>query len=95
MEDKVVEFIRRRFPQDCGWTSGNCFYFAVILKARFPGARIVYDVLDGHFLADVDGVLYDWTGPRGHPDACRYVAWDGFGEYDPARMSRIVDGCIQ
>ena len=30
--NQVEEFIQRRFPVDCNWTNGNCYYFAVILN---------------------------------------------------------------
>ena len=43
--DEVLEFIRRRFLQDCHWRDGNCYYFALILKDRFPESRIVYDAI--------------------------------------------------
>ena len=49
-QDKILDFIHRRFEQDCEWTSGNCYYFALILKGRFRKGKIVYDVIDGHFL---------------------------------------------
>lgn len=40
--NEVTEFIHRRFPDDCNWTSGNCYYFAVILQARFGGEKLYY-----------------------------------------------------
>ena len=33
--DEVIEFIKRRFPTDSNWLSGNCYYFAKILQERF------------------------------------------------------------
>lgn len=62
MEEKILEFIKRRFPVDQGWTTRNCYFFALILKSVFFG-EIVYDVIAGHFLfLGADGNLYDWNG---------------------------------
>ena len=47
---EIEEFINRRFPIDCNWTTGNCFFFAKILEAAFPGGKILYDVTNGHFV---------------------------------------------
>ena len=47
--DKIEEFINRRFPSNCDWLEGNCYYFARILKMRFKG-EIWYDLVEGHFL---------------------------------------------
>ena len=41
LEEIVLKFIKRRFPVDCNWLSGNCYYFAQILMARFPEAKII------------------------------------------------------
>jgi len=59
---EVEEFIERRFPIDCNWLNGNCYYFAVILKERFPGGRIMYDPIDGHFLYEIEDEFFDWNG---------------------------------
>lgn len=93
--DEVIGFIKRRFPADCGWTSGNCFYFAMILKARFPWAVVMYDAVDGHFVVDIGGVKYDWTGVVPAEGRHEYVEWSRFCEYDSERMRRIVEGCIK
>lgn len=93
MKDSVLEFIHRRFKNDCGWTSGNCYYFAIILKDRFPNGRIYYDVIDGHFIFYYDGKYYDWGGivkSYGY-----LVSWDKFDEYDILLKNRIVRDCIK
>ena len=63
--DSVLEFINRRFPDssksDAKWTSGNCYYFALILKDHFNG-DIYYDVSQGHFFTLINDGLYDATG---------------------------------
>lgn len=59
---EILNFIKRRFPIDCNWTSGNCWWFASILKARFPNLSIYYLPVAGHFVAGAMGVYFDWTG---------------------------------
>lgn len=63
LPDPVIEFINRRFPKelDCNWRNGNCYFFAIILKARFPKGRIMYDVIDGHFLFNINRKYYDFS----------------------------------
>ena len=40
MKKDILEFINRRFDIDCRWTTGNCYWFAVILTSRFPQMEI-------------------------------------------------------
>lgn len=92
MNDEVLEFIQRRFKADCGWTTGNCYYFAIILKDRFPKGKIFYDVIYGHFIFQYKNKYYDWTGiikPLGY-----LVKWDKFDEYDSLLEKRIIRDCI-
>ena len=62
MREQVLEFIYRRFPDDCHWTDGNCYYFACILKARFEEGEIWYDAVDGHFVFKLEDLFFDWNG---------------------------------
>lgn len=62
--DRVEEFIRRRFEEDYNWTTGRCYFFAIILKDIFPGGKIFYDPVEGHFIYRLSGKFYDWTGCR-------------------------------
>lgn len=68
MDDDVLSFIKQRFPNarnsDANWLTGNCYYFAVILKDRFAikSPTIYYDVIHGHFLTQIDDKLYDANG---------------------------------
>jgi len=91
--NEILEFIRRRFTTDCHWLDGNCYYFAVILKARFPSGKIFYDVTNGHFVFLTDGKYYDWTGEV-EPDG-ELIEWQRFGDYDRLRKERIIRGCVR
>lgn len=92
MKDKVLDFIKRRFPSDCNWISGNCYYFALILKCRFNGI-ILYDTINGHFVTKIGESIYDWQGIVNEDCSC-YVDWDDFSSYDVCQEKRIIRDCI-
>lgn len=96
MRDKVLEFIHRRFPVDCRWTSGNCYYFAMILKSRFPQGAIYYDTVQGHFIVYIGGLYYDYRGVYrvSEADSAHLIDWGSFSEYDKHQYQRIVKDCI-
>ena len=60
--NEVQAFICRRFPVDCDWRSGNCYWFSFILCERFPELSIYYDPVEGHFYAGDGNVFFDWVG---------------------------------
>ena len=93
MEDRVIEFIKRRFKSDCNWISGNCYYFAMILKTRFPDGVIFYDVINGHFVFNYADRYYDYTGII-TPGENNIIEWDIFGQYDSLQRERIIRDCI-
>lgn len=93
MDDNIIDFIKRRFIKDCDWISGNCYYFAIILKARFKNSEIYYDVIDGHFFIKYRRKFYDWTGEI-YPNTDHIIKWDDFDKYDTLVKSRIIRDCI-
>ena len=94
MQDEVVEFIQRRFSQDCHWRDGNCYYFALILKDRFPESRIVYDTIYGHFFIEYKGKCYDHSGELVLPGGAYAIYWDEFDKYDNNQNQRIIKDCL-
>jgi len=97
MEKEILEFINRRFPIDCNWMDGNCFYFAQILKARFHG-DVVYDPIDGHFLfLTSDNQLYDWTGKRNYTKERRrkMFLWRDHSLKDPLHHEHVYRDCVK
>ena len=94
MQDEVIEFIRRRFTQDCHWRDGNCYYFALILKDRFPESRIVYDAIYGHFFVEYKGKCYDHSGELVYPGGAYAIYWDEMDKYDSLVKQRIIRDCI-
>lgn len=92
IEDKIIEFTKRRFPVDCHWLDGNCYYFALILKDRFKNGKVYYDVINGHFVFEYGNKYYDWTGCI-NPDGY-LVSWEEFEQYDSNRKKIIIRDCI-
>ena len=92
MKNEVLDFIRRRFKRDCDWTTGNCNYFAIILKDRFPEGEMYYDVIYGHFVFKYLDIYYDWNGIV--KSIGYLVEWDKFEEYDFLLKERIIRDCI-
>ena len=93
---EIRKFIYNRFPYDNNWLDGNCYYFAVILKARYPEAIIVYDVANGHFLVKIEDIYFDWVGDHDFSEEIKkyFIEWEKFDEYDPLQKQRIIRDCI-
>lgn len=94
MGDKVLDFINRRFVNDNNWLDGNCYYFAVILKTRFPEGKILYDVVGGHFVFSLKNKKYDWSGIVINNEYSKYIEWDKFEDYDSKQLRSVIEGCI-
>lgn len=92
MKNEVLEFIHKRFKDNCNWMDGNCYYFAIILKDRFPEGTIYYDVIYGHFVFQYQEDYYDWTGIVN--SNWHLIEWDKFDKYDSLLKQRIVRDCI-
>ena len=89
-KDHILKFISR-FKEDCNWTTGNCYWFAIILKERFPGAEIFYDVIQGHFITKIGDSFWDWTGEN---FPYKPIPWESFDKYDHIQKQCIVRDCI-
>lgn len=94
MKKEVLDFIHRRFSIDNNWISGNCYYFAIILKERFPQAIIWYNLIDNHFFVNIDNKFYDWTGEiKINKEDC--IEWDKLKDYDELLYKHIIRDCIK
>jgi len=91
---EILDFIKRRFSQDNNWLTGNCYYFAIILKDRFPQSIILYDVISGHFVVEIDHIKYDWGGVVPSNPSQKYVVWNEFEHYDVLQKQRIIRDCV-
>lgn len=92
--NEVCDFIKRRFSENSNWLNGNCYYFAIILKDRFPQGRLWYDFIDGHFIIKIDGNYYDWTGQI-FPDESHLYYWTDMPLIDTLLYQRIIRDCIK
>ena len=91
-DDKVLDFISRRFPKDCNWLGGNCLWFSLMLKRRFPSSEIYYLPIEGHFVVSYGGSYYDWTG-RVELKEKPILLYDLKAE-DPLVYSRLIRDCF-
>ena len=96
MEDEIIEFIRRRFPIDNNWCTGNCYWFAAILHIRFPHFPIWLFPIENHFMIGDGKKFYDWKGIR-LASECEEnpILWDEVEQFDSLYFQHIVRDCIQ
>lgn len=94
-EQEILEFIHRRFKVDNNWTNGNCYFFAIILKERFPQGIIYYHSVIGHFILKVEDNYYDFTGKCAYneEDAPYLLSLDELKQ-DELWYARIRRDCI-
>lgn len=99
-EEKILSFIAH-FQGKTGaeiiidrFTSGCCYWFAFILCSRFPNARMMYDPVVNHFMAEIDGRLYDITGDV--TGKYNVIPWDQYDSIfqDSSEKERIKQYCI-
>lgn len=90
--EQITAFIGRRFQQDCNWTNGNCFYFATILKTRFPELDIYYLPIVGHFVAGCEGTYYDYNGEVEIAETP--IKFSSIQVSDPSYYARILRDCV-
>lgn len=98
MIDEIEEFIYRRFNQPeviDNFLNGNCYYFAIILKERFPYLNIYYLATAGHFCVkdECTNKFYDVTGTINIINDTPYL-FNYIKVNEPNWYNRIVDGCI-
>ena len=95
--DEILAFINRRFKDNCHWMDGNCYYFAIILKHRFPHLEIVYLAIDGHFMV-IDPqtkLLYDFQGVHTEDEMNdKILLFDTIKQEDPSWYGRIIRDCV-
>lgn len=91
MEKEILDFNKRFI--DNNWVSGNCYYYAVILKERF-GGKIYYDCIAGHFIVEINGKFYDFNGEYTPTNLKCVILWSKFNKYDSLQKKRIIKNCI-
>lgn len=92
MNESEENFIRRfRGDAETVFTSGCCFWFAVILEVRFSGT-IVYDEVMNHFGTRIGDRVFDITGDV--TDKYNWVPWDSIISSDVLHAGRIIRDCV-
>lgn len=91
-ESKILDFIKRRFPNDNNFLCQNCYWFSAILHHRFPRSEIWYDSIEGHFLCKIGNKYYDWTGEV-KPKNELIQLWK-IQAKDPVWFDRLKRDCI-
>ena len=92
MEEKINDFIKRRFNKEDNWLNGNCLWFAYILKKRFPNLNIYYCPIEGHFIVGYLGAFFDWNGkiiPNEIP-----ILLDEIEENDDLWYNKLIRDCL-
>lgn len=94
---EILEFINKfkfKYKKELEYifTSGNCYYFAVILKERFNG-EIYYLPIENHFICKIDNNYYDITGKAKMNE--KPYKWSEFIKEDEKLYNRIVRDCIK
>ena len=86
--NEVEDFIRKFKSYEL---NGFCYWFAYMLAGRFVGAEIYYEPIDGHFITEIDGRLYDIRGDVTdlYPPPRNF-----YSEEYCLECQSIVDGCI-
>lgn len=98
-EEEILSFITHFSDYgeeviDC-FTTGNCYWFALILHKRF-GGEIMYNPILCHFACRLNGGhLYDITG---RIDNVVTGPWENFDEmeyHDSAHYVRVLKNCVE
>lgn len=90
--NRFIEKFRFSDSIETVFTCGCCFWFAYILCRRFINAELVYDQVEGHFGAKIDGRVYDITG-----DVTDGHEWEpllNIQKEDPLLFRVILRDCI-
>ena len=91
MKNEIEQFISL-FHKDDKFLTGLCYWFAYILKGRFPNGEIWYDQVENHFYFKFDNVAYDVRGQVTLPNTS--IRWDEYKKYDPLDYKRVVKYCV-
>lgn len=91
MKTKILNFIKL-FGQDEKFINGLCYWFAYILKGRFPDGEIWYDQIMNHFYFVYDGDAYDVNGLECLPPSA--IKWSEYEDYDELDYQRVVKYCV-
>lgn len=79
------------------FTDGYCFWFAYILKARFPYGEIYYSPIYNHFVYKAFNRIFDITGDcTASYDTSQMVSWAEYQmkELGSSHFESLKNACI-
>ena len=74
------------------FTTGNCYYFSIILKERFKDGKIYYLPIAIHFVLKNNGKFYDGCGEYGTNE--KAYDWENFKKQNVSLSKKIERDCI-
>ena len=89
--EQVKQFISL-FGANERYLNGLCYWFAYILKGRFPNGEIWYDQIINHFYFVLDNAAFDIRGQVALPKTA--MRWNEYETYDFLDYQRVVKYCI-
>ena len=99
IKKQILDFIKHFQNEGTikAFTEGCCYWFAKILCKRFEMDRyrtmLMYNNIDGHFAAKINGQLYDITGELN--ETANWEIWDEFKENEPVYSETVIRDCIK
>jgi hypothetical protein len=92
LKKEILNFIKQRWSIDSNFRTGNCLWFAIILKIRFPSLDIYYLPIEGHFIVGKDNIYYDWSGELELQETP--ILFDYIKETDYLWYSHLIRDCF-
>lgn len=89
--NKIEEFISL-FNNDDKFMNGLCYWFAYMLKGRFPNGEIWYNQIENHFYFVVNNKAFDVRGEVELPSTA--IRWSEYANYDELDYQRVVKYCV-
>lgn len=86
----IMRFISNFHGAEDVFLNGCCYWFALILQARF-GGTIFYDPIRNHFVCRIGERFYDVSGETHSEEYCN---WEMFSLVDYREYQRIIRDCI-
>ena len=93
---QILDFIRQFQKPDTMdvFSNGMCYWFAEILKTRFPGGYILYNNIINHYTYYYDGIQYDIKGAHPMLAYSGEATWEDFKDLDDLLTCRLYRDCI-
>ena len=89
--NEIQQFITH-FDNDQRYMNGLCYWFAYILKGRFPDGEIYYDPIMNHFYFVYENNAFDVRGKVELPS--KATPWHEYRDFDELHYQRVVRDCI-